>query len=101
MKIFIDNDNKVKLNGLHFDDEENYINNASVKVQIINNQTDSTIFEQFMSYVSNSDGNYELIIPNDVELETKYYIIKIIANTVDKKATWEESVEAVKRNFNN
>ena len=99
-KMYVSNGHKLTVDQLR-DTDDQYINTATVEATIIDsagNEVEGQTWPLSLSYVEDSDGKYEGILDNTIELQSgENYTL--IVDTVDGDSVghWELAVKAVKR----
>lgn len=88
--LFSNNDNIVDLEGLRFEDG-NFINEADVNLKI-SDYEGAVKLDKLMEYISNSNGNYRVVVPHTLDVENKSYYGEITVDINGRRGYWEGTV---------
>lgn len=98
--LFIDNDMRLTLDELR-DPDGAYINTATVTVTLLDfsgEEVDGETWPVSLDYVADSDGKYQGILDDAIELENgEIYTLAVDAVDGDSKGHWELAVKATTR----
>lgn len=106
MPVFVANTNMLELIGLRSEVEEEYINDAAVSVTIKTKagvEVSGAAWPLSMPYVAASNGDYRVVLSEDIAFEHKAdYIAYIDADAgVGRVGHWELAFEARTRHAHN
>lgn len=104
LTIYVDSDNLIRLEGLNkkIGGVESYVNGATVTVTALVDSDDVTVagFTSFaLSYVAASDGDYEGVLSEAINLTAEAeYTATVVATADGLTRTWQPSL-IVKRDY--
>ena len=102
MNLYMDNDNLLSVTGLKNASSGSYMNDATVTATLVDS-TGTTVtgqtFPVTLSYVADTDGNYQATLDDALSLtEGSVYTATISATTSSGlTASWEVAMKAIKR----
>ena len=102
MNLYIDNDNLLSVTGLKNASSGSYMNDATVTATLVDS-TGTTVtgqtFPVTLSYVADTDGNYQATLEDALSLnEGSVYTATISATTSSGlSASWQMTMKAIKR----
>lgn len=103
IQLFVGNTMTVLLSGLQFEGESDYINDAVATVSIFSSNGTGVTGETWpltLVYVASSNGNYEAVLNEDLELaKNRSYVVEVIAEKDGNEGKWRETVVAAERRF--
>lgn len=100
VQLFVNNTLNVLLEGLQFEGEVGYVNDASTASMTIYDRAGAVVETITLTYVASSNGNYEGVIPAATALERNTsYDCKVLAIKDGQQGEWWETVRAVLRKF--
>lgn len=101
LELFIENDNLLTLNHLKEAITDQYLNSAAVEATLVDHNGDEVEGQTWplsLGYVTASDGKYQGIIEDAVELaQADYTVIVTVDAGIDRIAKWRLPVRAVRR----
>ena len=102
MNLYIDNDNLLSVTGLKNASSGSYMNDATVTATLADldgNAVSGQTFPVTLSYVADTDGNYQATLEDALSLtEGSVYKATISATTSSGlTASWEVAMKAIKR----
>jgi hypothetical protein len=103
LKLYIGNSMFLRAEGVKFENEETFLNDGLVEATVKNlNGTDVSgqTWPLTLDYITDSDGNYQGVLSNQLELtERKDYHVFLTVTKDANVGHWKETVTAQYRGF--